>query len=457
MAANRPLYFTVWRWHFYAGLFSIPFLLLLSATGAVYLFRVEFEQWKYRDLLRVPSSSSSHLSHELIVASAKQAIPGAHVASYVPAFSPEESAKVQLDGGSGDHHGGADTTQVVFVNPSSGAVLGSQVSDDRFMERVKRLHGRLLAGTPGKVVIELATGWMAVLIVSGLYLWFPRANWSVWGTFLPRLGAGKRILLRDLHGVGAVYLSLGLGFQILSGQPWTVLSSKAVVAISDATPGGPIVAQASRFQSQPPGAPAGSAQDWLGELSVANAGHVHSTQHSPSQGERLTLDQVAAIAEAQKILRPYQISMPNGPTGVYSVRTLSRDPRDTVYLHLDQYSGTVLASIPFGELKMPAKAVVMGIALHEGRVFGRPNQLLGLAAALGSFFIAAMGAALWWSRRPKGKLGGPSMRPNAEVPQGVVWITGVLGIVFPFVGLSILLMWAADRILRKHVFVVRQA
>jgi len=25
---------TVWRWHFYAGLFVIPFILILSATGA---------------------------------------------------------------------------------------------------------------------------------------------------------------------------------------------------------------------------------------------------------------------------------------------------------------------------------------------------------------------------------------------------------------------------------------
>jgi hypothetical protein len=35
--------------HFYDGLFSIPFLLLLSVPGAIYLFRVEFDEWMYRD------------------------------------------------------------------------------------------------------------------------------------------------------------------------------------------------------------------------------------------------------------------------------------------------------------------------------------------------------------------------------------------------------------------------
>jgi len=454
MAPNRPLYFTIWRWHFYAGLFCIPFLLLLSVTGAIYVFRVEFEEWRYRDLLHVPASESARLPHAQIAASARHAIPGKQIVSYVPAFFPGDSAKIEVGGGAGHDHAGGDSSVVVFVNPHTGAVLGSQVSDDRFMERVKRLHGRLLAGTTGVVLVELASGWMFVLIVSGLYLWFPRANWSVWGTFLPRLRAGKRILLRDLHAVGAAYLAFGLCFQILSGQPWTLFASKAIVKLSDGGPGGPNVAQAARFHSQPPASPAGSAQDWVGGLAVANAGHVHSSEAHSSPA--LSMDETVAIAEAQRILPPYQISMPSGPTGVYSVRTLSGNPRDTVYLHLDQYSGTVLARLPFVELKPQAQAVAMGIAIHEGTMFGWPNQVAALLAAIGSFLIAALGTALWWSRRPQGRLGGPPPREGVSLPRGAVWITCGLGVVFPLVGISMLLMWVTDRILRKSVVVMRR-
>ena len=35
-AANRH-YLTVWRWHFYAGLFTAPFLMLLATTGLAML------------------------------------------------------------------------------------------------------------------------------------------------------------------------------------------------------------------------------------------------------------------------------------------------------------------------------------------------------------------------------------------------------------------------------------
>ncbi len=31
--AASKLYFLAWRWHFYAGLFVVPFLIMLAVTG----------------------------------------------------------------------------------------------------------------------------------------------------------------------------------------------------------------------------------------------------------------------------------------------------------------------------------------------------------------------------------------------------------------------------------------
>ena len=36
---------TVWRWHFYAGLFCIPFVLWLAITGTIFLFHPQIQQW----------------------------------------------------------------------------------------------------------------------------------------------------------------------------------------------------------------------------------------------------------------------------------------------------------------------------------------------------------------------------------------------------------------------------
>ena len=36
-------YNAVWRWHFYAGLFCIPFVIWLALTGSIYLWRPQIE------------------------------------------------------------------------------------------------------------------------------------------------------------------------------------------------------------------------------------------------------------------------------------------------------------------------------------------------------------------------------------------------------------------------------
>ena len=51
---SKPSFYNLaWRWHFYAGLFVIPFMILLSLTGIVYLFKPQLDQLMYPELLSV--------------------------------------------------------------------------------------------------------------------------------------------------------------------------------------------------------------------------------------------------------------------------------------------------------------------------------------------------------------------------------------------------------------------
>ena len=43
-----PDYRAVWRWHFYAGLLCIPFVIVLSISGLIYLFKPQIEVWNDR-------------------------------------------------------------------------------------------------------------------------------------------------------------------------------------------------------------------------------------------------------------------------------------------------------------------------------------------------------------------------------------------------------------------------
>jgi uncharacterized iron-regulated membrane protein len=50
---NASFYNLAWRWHFYAGLFVAPFMILLAITGIIYLFKPQLDPLMYRDLMVV--------------------------------------------------------------------------------------------------------------------------------------------------------------------------------------------------------------------------------------------------------------------------------------------------------------------------------------------------------------------------------------------------------------------
>lgn len=72
---HMPLYRTIWRWHFYAGLFVIPFILLLSLTGAAYLFKPQLDRWEERGWRGL--ATANRVDADAQVAAALAAFPGA--------------------------------------------------------------------------------------------------------------------------------------------------------------------------------------------------------------------------------------------------------------------------------------------------------------------------------------------------------------------------------------------
>jgi uncharacterized iron-regulated membrane protein len=454
---KTPLYLAIWRWHFYAGIVVIPLMMLLSVTGLVYLFKSEFEDWWYRDLLTV-APQPQRLPAEQLLALAAKAMPGYAVNGYTPASAPDQSVKVLFGPkrappaeGHDSHDGpavrpaaNAERPQEVFLNPYTGQILGRLAPEDRPMQTVRNLHGKLLAGTTGELVVEAAAGWMAMLLVSGIYLWWPRGDGSkIWGTLLPRWNVRERTFWKDMHAVPAFYTTALLVFILATGLPWTVVSGAAVKMASGSSREGPAEARADRFHSQPLASASGSVQDWFTSFPEAVGTRLRSIP--PAKPGQLSFDHVTVIAESNGLKHPFQIAPPRGPHGVYSVRTLPKDPRESAFLHVDQYSGVVRGDFRFDRINPVAKTVSAGIALHEGRLFGFWNQVLGVVACLGSFLLSYSAVVMWWKRRPEGRLGAPRLVNNFAPPKGVIWIAVILAIPFPLTGLTLLAALLFDR------------
>jgi uncharacterized iron-regulated membrane protein len=176
-------YNLAWRWHFYAGLFVAPFMVLLAVTGIIYLFKPQLDPLMYGDLLKVQSAEHA-LSADEQLQRAQAAFPQGKISKYLPPANATSSAQFVM------HNDGREVT--VFVDPYRGTVLGEQDAQYNLQAIARALHGELMIGTTGDRLVELAAGWGVMLVVSGLYLWWPRGKSSA-GVLWPRLGSRGRL------------------------------------------------------------------------------------------------------------------------------------------------------------------------------------------------------------------------------------------------------------------------
>lgn len=450
------LYRAVWRWHFLAGLAVAPFVVFLALTGAIYLWKPQYEAWRYRDLfnVRAPAGATA-LPADAQFAAARAALPDLPPVQYVPAPAPDRSTAVNFGAASGPR------MVTVFVNPYTGAVLGRIDEATRFMRIIHDLHGEMLAGTPGAIVIELAASWAFVLLASGLYLWWPRP-FTVRGFLLPRFGAGRRARLRDLHAVPAVWLSLIILFLLVTGIQWTKVGGAWTRRLAQAAgewtpPETPASAHRSELLGgwSPPLADK-ALSDRLAHVastppvSDPHAEHRRAGMTWHDNPQRITLARVEAIARERNVSDAYAIALPNGPTGVFSILSDRNRAFTRAYLHLDQYSGRVLADVRFKDFGLIGKFYTFGIIAHEGQLFGLANQLLGLLACLGVILLAVTGVAMWWSRRP-GDRRPPASAPLFRVSKGAVVIAVALSLLLPLMAATLVVLLLADRLVLRRL------
>lgn len=129
-SAARKLYFAAWRWHFYAGLYVIPFLILLSVTGIIIVWFSAIAP-EYGEKIALASSTRT-LSVTQQTEAALAVYPGGVVTDYVAPYTAENPAlvKVTADG----------VSHVLAINPYSGAVLRDRVLGDTWEEWADHLH-----------------------------------------------------------------------------------------------------------------------------------------------------------------------------------------------------------------------------------------------------------------------------------------------------------------------------
>jgi uncharacterized iron-regulated membrane protein len=435
-----PDYAAVWRWHFYAGLLCIPFVLWLAITGSIYLFKPQVEAWidaPYDRLEIVGYPAAPSLQAD----AARAALPGAHLNAYELPLSPQSATRILV--------GSGDDVFRVYINPYTLDVLKIVNEGDRFMHQISFLHGELAMGDRGSLIVELAACWAIIMLLTGMFLWWPRSISGAGGVIVPRLNAGPRLFWRDLHAVTGIWVCGAALFLLLTGLPWAKNWGGYLKDVREIT-----------------GTLEGP-QDWStgrsSELAQRRASAPVEEDHSehnhggatPISSDAAPLDQLVPLARALNLAPPVLITPPRAPGGVWIAKSDAQNRTLRNTYELDPAASVTIGQRPFAARHPIDQAIGIGISAHEGALFGWPNLLLSLSAALGLILLCVSAVVLWLRRRPREALGAPEPRARPRFSALLLVSIAVLAVLFPMFGASLALVWLSERLVLRHVAPVR--
>ena len=444
-ATNRqwPAYNTIWRWHFYAGLFCIPFILMLSISGAIYLFKPQVEaalDAPYEHL----SLSGQPQTAEAQVNAALAAVPGSRLNAYELPETPSSAVQVLV--------GRERDLTRVYVHPETLQILKQEHEDAKLMRVVHRLHGNLLIGDRGSNIVELAASWAIVMIITGLFLWWPRNSNSLAGIVYPRLGRNGRLFWRDLHAVTGFWISFFTLFLLLSGLPW-------------AKSWGELLKEVRHF-----GEAKVVQQDWTtgrsSELAERLERNTSSEDHAEHAGHKYggatggkfakvdysVIDRLVTTLQPLHLAAPVLIAPPSKKSPEWTARSDAQNRPLRVNLILDANTGEIKSRKNFSDRPLLDRIIGYGIAIHEGQLFGWANQALGLLTAIGLVLLSVSSIVLWWRRRDIGVLGAPPAgRTRVAYAYPLLGIIVLLGVLLPFLGITLMAVLLLDQWVLRYI------
>lgn len=413
---SGKIYQAVWRWHFWAGLVAAPFLIIMSVTGALYVFEDELSPILYPELYTVESRSET-VTLERMKADIEAALPEYEVHNFT---FPEERDRSWFSFVERENETGEHEHRWVYYDPYKGEILGHHSSSDGFFRVVLNIHRTLLAGTIGRYLTEAATCWGIISMLAGLYLWWPRKTEKVRGVWIPRTKGGFRTTLRDWHTVPSFYVSIFVLLIMFTGLLFTSIWGRAYLIGNALTGGFP------EFYVSPP-----------------------KSADSPESAVPLSLD--SALATATEAFPGFakggfSIDLPHASTqeaiSVISDITKPLSPIGAVFI--DNYTGKMLSVDTSEDFPLRTHLTLLFYPIHTGSIFGLGTKVLAVVSCLLIVAMSVTGVWMWWRRRPRGKIGAPRKPAPRTIPRWIAWLTVALAIFLPTVGLTLILIGIAS-------------
>lgn len=200
---------------------SIPFGIIIAIvclTGAILVFETEIMELCYPSRYFVKEVKGEPLPPATLINMARQQLPGSIKINGLRITSnPKRTYQLVLPG----------KKATAFIDPYTGEVTGVDNGQGFFMQMM-RLHRWLMDSYKrdgsfalGKAVVGYSTLALALILISGLVIWYPRNKKVLKNRLKIKTKSGWHRFFYDLHVSGGFYATVLLLALTLTGLTWS--------------------------------------------------------------------------------------------------------------------------------------------------------------------------------------------------------------------------------------------
>jgi len=206
----------IFQVHMWSGIGVGLYVLVLSVTGSIVVYRNELFTAATRDPI-VVTESGRPLSDDELKAVVARLYPRFAIGAINRAENPNQAVNVSLDG--------SDAHKNRLFNPYTGEDLGDSVPVGiRLVSWLLELHDDLLGGNTGRSINGLGGFMLIILALTGIVVWWPGIK--TWRrSMVVHRNVGWRRFTWDLHSMIGVWtfafvLLFGLSGAYLGNPEW---------------------------------------------------------------------------------------------------------------------------------------------------------------------------------------------------------------------------------------------
>ncbi|MFD2523734.1 PepSY-associated TM helix domain-containing protein [Emticicia soli] len=371
---NNSIKYWLGQAHLWGGLVSGIVVFIVSITGCLFVFEEEIRNLTQQHYRFVEPQKTTRVKIATIKEVVEKEFPGKQIEQIRVFADASRSTIVKLiDAKAKPQKGDKEKEykkEAYAFNPYTGALLGRYNLEHDFMHIVEDMHKSLLLGEVGKWIIKVNIVVFFVMLLSGLYLWWPRKKNQRKFAFTINVKSKFQVLNYSFHNVLGFYFLLPLLLITLTGIWWAI---KPVQKLTYTALGEKLKEEKKLSSTYQEG------KIFSSDMAFAKV----SEQYGGWQEAHINVAKNKKEPVKVNLKYPYQIY------------------KKSNVFEFDQYSGEILKAELYNDYKIADKIKHSNRDLHTGQNFGILGKLLAFFSSLFSATLPITGFLIWYQRKYK--------------------------------------------------------